>query len=104
MMPSSSPRGQGVRIVVLAAEVGLDDGGVVLNLRWFAEGDQDAMIEDRDAARDTHHQRHIVLDQDQCDAEVAYLANDAHQLQLFGRIYDRRGHVEKDKSRYVDPV
>src|SRR5438309_420712 len=40
-----------------------------------------------------------VLDQDHGDAEIANLADDAHQLELLGRIHARRRLVEEHEVR-----
>src|SRR3954471_10803581 len=67
IVPSGFLRGEAAQVVVLAAEVGLDDGRVVLDHGGLVQRDEDAVIEDGDTVRDAHHKRHVVLDQNDRD-------------------------------------
>ena len=53
-----------------AAEVGLDDPGIGADLGGRALGDLLAVVEDRDPVADAHDDPHVVLDEQDREAEV----------------------------------
>ncbi len=57
------------------------------------------MVEHGDAVGHSHDERHVVLDQDDGDAESADLADDAVELELLGRVHAGSGLVEQDEVR-----
>src|SRR4051794_29828338 len=79
------------------AEVGADDGGVLLDLLRGALGDLPAEVEHDDAVRHRHHQFHVVLDEQHGDvALLVDAADEFSQLALLHRIRTRGRLVQQD--------
>src|SRR6266699_1490062 len=55
-----------------SAEVGFDDSWIAVDLLGQAFGDLHAMVHNDDAIRDLHHQRHVVLDEEDRQPAVAH--------------------------------
>src|SRR5437870_4983923 len=65
------------------SQIRLDHLRVLSDLIGRADGDHFAVIQDRDPLADAHHHAHVVLDQQDRDAELVTQALDqAHQLLL----------------------
>ena len=81
-----------------AAEVGLDHPRVALDLARRALGDLQPVVEDGDPLRDAHHDPHLVLDEQDGDAQLAAQAPDElGHLQRLGRVHARRRLVEEQQ-------
>src|SRR5581483_6290607 len=82
------------------ADVRLDDAWVALDLRRRALGDLDPVVEHGHALRDGHNNAHIVLDQQDGQAEVAPQRRDQprHGRGLL-RVHARRWLVEQQQLR-----
>src|SRR5256885_2519717 len=66
-------------------QVGFDHPRIAANIRGLAFGDLLAVVEDDDAIRDSHHDLHIVLDQENGDPFGSDLLDQRHQLDLLLR-------------------
>src|SRR5215475_2573663 len=81
------------------AEVCFDDLGIALDLRSAALGDLLPEIEHRDGVGYFHNEIHVVLDDEQCDAGILDLADDARQLLELGRIHTSSGLIQHQQQR-----
>src|SRR5688572_12132710 len=84
----------------LLPEVGLDDLGVVADLRRLALGDLLAVVEHRDLLGHSHDHLHVVLDEE--DGDLLLVAQPPHELrELLGllRVHAGRRLVEQQQLR-----
>src|SRR5258708_12727607 len=58
---------------LVTPDVCVDDARAVADLVWQSDRPNPALLHHPDSIRTRHHQRHVVLDQDHRDAEVADL-------------------------------
>ncbi len=85
------------------AQVGLQDRGVVLDLLGRAGGDGAAEIQDRHPLAEVHDHPHLVLDQDDGQAELVFqLADDADQVLGLGLVHARGGLVQEQQPGAAD--
>src|SRR5688500_9627320 len=76
-------------------EIGLDHLGVALHLTGTSVGDLLTVVEDGDPVADSHHDLHVVLDDQHRDVVVADLADEPHEPCLLRRIHPGSRLVEE---------
>src|SRR5437867_1179842 len=84
---------------VLLPEVRLDHALVVAHVLGRTFGDLLPVVEDDDAARDPHHDLHVVLDEEDGDPLIDDLVHEAHQLDLLLRSEPRGRLVQQEERR-----
>src|SRR5712691_4645526 len=80
-----------------SAEVGFDDSWIAVDLLGQAFGDLHAVVHNDDAIRDLHHQRHVVLDEEDRQPAVAHRADEARDLDPLIWVHAVRGFVEQQQ-------
>src|SRR5277367_329933 len=74
--------------LVVFAEVGFDDLGVVLDRGRRAFGDFHAVVEHGDAFAHAHDHAHRMLDEEDGELELfAHARDEFHELGFFGRVH-----------------
>src|ERR1700742_5205948 len=81
------------------AEIGLDDLRIALNVRRRALGDFLAEVEHRDAVADSHHQPHVVLDQQNRDAAALERSDGVEKRHALRHVHAGRRLVEQKHGR-----
>src|SRR6516162_2449359 len=100
----SSPSASSSAAKSSSAEIGRDHGRMRLNLRRSAFEQMLAIVHDQHPIGDLHHQIHVVLDQDECDATLAQYP-EAFGQTLYLRCVEARGglvdqkHARGDRKR-----
>src|SRR6202048_2218561 len=80
------------------AEIGVDDGLVLLDLIWRAVSDLHSMIEHHHAMREIHHHSHVVLDQrDGRAVMVVYVDDEPRHVLLLFEVHACHRLVEEKK-------
>src|SRR5437867_5960962 len=94
----------------LAAEVGLDDARVGLDLGGLAFGDLLAEMEDRDPLGHSHDEVHLVLDEEDCRARLAEPPDVVHEpadvtrAHAGGRLVEKQeGGITRQGPRQLEP-
>ena len=82
-----------------AAEIGLDDGRVVLHRRRRPGGDDAAVVEDDDVVREGHDEVELVLDQEDRQALAAQRGDLLEHLARLDRVHAGGRLVEEEQAR-----
>src|SRR5207245_1593788 len=80
-----------------SAEVGFDDSWIAVDLLGQAFGDLHAVVHNDDAIRDLHHQRHVMLDEEDRQPAVSHRADEARDLDPLIGVHAGRGFVEQQQ-------
>src|SRR5579859_1465106 len=91
--PYDTWRSSILSMAVPPAEIGFDDLRIALNVRGRAFGDLFAEVEHRDAITDSHHQPHIMLDQQYGDAAALERGDGIEQRHALGHVHAGRRFV-----------
>src|SRR5437870_943492 len=92
--PATAPTGR--RTSYFVAQIGFDHRGVTLDVRGRAQRDELAEVQHRDAIAKVHDERHVVLDQEDGEAEArANATNEPAQAPLLPAIHAGGGLVEQ---------
>src|SRR5215213_3338413 len=84
----------------LVSEIRLDYLRIILDVLWQAQGDRFAIVHDLDPLAHTHHDFHVVLDeQDRQPEAIPDLFDQMHQIFLLGRIHACGWLVEQKQLR-----
>ena len=98
----SAPRRPGGLGGGVASEIGLDDARILLDLLRRPLGDLAAVVEDGDLLGDAHDHPHLVLDEQDRDAQVAaQLAEEVGHLERLGRVHPGGRFVEQEQAWLV---
>ena len=99
------------RDAAAGAEIGLDHGGIVLNLGGRAGCNHAAVVEHGDVVGDGHHHVDVVLDQDDRDAAVREQADqrletlDLAVREARGRLVEQQEpRLERERARDLEPA
>src|SRR5262245_20688188 len=95
---TSSTLGLRARCPLAAAEIGFDDAGVLLDVGGAPLGNLLPVVEHGDVVGDLHDHAHVVLDEEDGEAEVAHqLAQESHETARFSLGHARGGLVEEEE-------
>ena len=98
VMRAAPRRRARARAHLAAAEIGLEHPGIVADLDRGSGGDAHAGIEHDHRVRDAHHQQHVVLDQDDGDAEIGDAPDEPAEGVLVGTHQAGGGLVEQQHA------
>src|SRR5512134_1053974 len=97
---TSRPRTSSIVIPAVGAEVRLDHVGVFPDRRRGAFGELPPEVEHHEPVAHLHHQRHVVLDEEDRDPQPADPADQAEHLRRLRLVHPRRGLVEQQEARF----
>ena len=98
-------------IVVIDAEVGLDDARVGPHLSWWAQSQQPAALDHQDAVAQSHDEAPVMLDEQHRHTTLTDPSDQRHEVGLLAGVHAGRRLVQQQhlrvagqRPRYVQPA